>query len=164
MHSTRRCFGQEFGTEESVLFKAVLSKRNIMRGTYAILSFLVTTFKSQKKHVKCILIIHFIEPNISNILSFEHVIDIRDYWQVVYTAFSRGLGNPHVYFALRSHLNSDSCFFKRSEAPYRWWLDSTGFKGAQSTPPPASIPHSLTVQAWSGDFTHMPHLTWKQLA
>ena len=36
-------------------------------------------FKSQQKHVNCILIIHFIEPNVSNILSFEHVIDIRDY-------------------------------------------------------------------------------------
>lgn len=53
------------------LSRTVLSNRKIIRTAYVILTFLVATFKKEK--VKIILIIFFIDPNISKILSFQQL-------------------------------------------------------------------------------------------
>ena len=60
------------------MLRAALSNRNTVQATYVILNLLAATLKfSKKKVVKLILIVYFLWPNISKMVSFQHEINIQ---------------------------------------------------------------------------------------
>ena len=72
--------------------------------------------------MKLTFIIFFVQPHISKILSFQQVINIKNYSGDFFAfLFSRSAFKAGVYFTLRTHLNSDEPHVKRSTATRGQW-------------------------------------------
>ena len=54
-----------------------------------------------------ILVIYFIQPNVSKIIAFQHVINVKLLMKYLHSFFTLNLWNPSVCFTLKEYLNSD---------------------------------------------------------
>lgn len=113
--------------------KMMLPNRNITGAIYVILNYLVTMFlKWNKRQVTLIVIIYFILPNISKILSFKQISNIQNINKVLYIllyCLQNQVCIIHLTRDLTSHL---PCF--QAFSGHMWlvapMLDSEALRGS----------------------------------